>query len=147
MASTDLLKQVSIFSGLSGDQLARIASLCREETHDKDDVIIQEKEPSNDLYIIREGTVEIVLGTPSSSGPTPILHLGKGQIFGEFSLVDRGLRSATVNATADGTILYAINRDDFDQLCDQDTRIGYIVMRNIAADLSFKLRHYNLTWR
>ena len=24
--------------------------------------------------------------------------------------------------------------------------IGYIVMRNLAAELSFKLRHRNLTW-
>jgi len=147
MVSTDLLKQVSIFSDLSGEQLACIASLCREETHNKGDVIVRENEPSKELYIIQEGTAAVVLGAPSLSGPTPILHLGKGQIFGEFSLVDRGLRSATVNATADGTILYVIDSDDFIKLCDEDNHIGYTVMRNIAADLSFKLRHYNLTWR
>jgi len=147
MVSTDLLKRVSIFSGLSDDQLLRIAHLCREVTHSKGDVIVREKEPSTDLYIIREGTVEVALGTPSAPGPTPIVHLGKGQIFGEVALVDRGLRSATVNALADGTVLYAIGRDDFIRLCDEDAHIGYIVMGNIAADLSFKLRHYNLAWR
>ncbi|GAG41297.1 unnamed protein product, partial [marine sediment metagenome] len=51
------------------------------------------------------------------------------------------------NTVADGTVLYAISRDDFIELCDEDTRIGYVIMRNIAADLSFKLRHYNLAWR
>ena len=66
---------------------------------------------------------------------------------GAVGLLDRGLRSATVNAKADNTALYAISRDDFVKLCEQDTRIGYIVMRNVAADLSFKLRHYNLAWR
>lgn len=147
MVSTDLLKRVSIFSGLSDEQLARIAGLCREETHDKGSAIVQEKEPSSELYIIQEGSVEVVLGTPSTAGPTPIVNLGQGQIFGEVALVDRGLRSATVNATSDGTVLYAVNRDDFVKLCDEDTRIGYIVMGNIAADLSFKLRHYNLAWR
>ena len=91
--------------------------------------------------------MEVVLGTPSMPGPMPIVHLGKGQIFGEVALVDRGLRSATVNTVADGTVLYAISRDDFIELCDEDTRIGYVIMRNIAADLSFKLRHYNLAWR
>ena len=147
MVSTDLLKRVSIFSGLSDEQLVRIASLCREETHDKGDVIVREKEPSNELYVIQEGAAEVMLGSPSMAGPTPIVHLGKGQIFGEVALVDRGLRSATVTAMADGTELYAISRDDFIRLCDEDTRIGYIVMGNIAADLSFKLRHYNLAWR
>ncbi len=147
MIPTDLLKRVSIFSGLSDDQLMRIASLCREETHTKGDVIVREKDPSTDLYIIQDGTVEVVLGSPSMPGPIPIVHLGKGQIFGEVALVDRGLRSATVNSVADGTVLYAISRDDFVNLFDEDTRIGYTVMRNIAADLSFKLRHYNLAWR
>lgn len=147
MVSIDLLKQVSIFSGLSDEQLVRIASLCREETHDRGDVIVREKEPSTDLYVIQEGSAQVLLGTPSMPGPTPIVHLGKGQIFGEVALVDRGLRSASVNAASDGTKLYAISRDEFVQLCDEDTRIGYIVMGNIAADLSFKLRHYNLAWR
>jgi len=147
MVSIDLLKQVSIFYGLSDDQLQRIASLCCEEMHNDGDVIVREKEPSTDLYIIQEGTMEVVLGTPSMPGPMPIVHLGKGQIFGEVALVDRGLRSATVNTVADGTVLYAISRDDFIELCDEDTRIGYVIMRNIAADLSFKLRHYNLAWR
>jgi CRP-like cAMP-binding protein len=147
MVSTDLLKRLSIFSGLSDKQLARIAGLCREETHNQGDIIVREKEPSNELYIIHEGTAEVMLGSPSTAGPTPIVHLGKGQIFGEIALVDRGLRSATVTAMSDGTVLYAINRDDFVKLCDEDTRIGYIVMGNIAADLSFKLRHYNLSWR
>ena len=147
MVSIDLLKQVSIFSGLSDEQLARIAGLCREETHDRDDVIVREKEPSTDLYVIQEGSAQVLLGTSSMPGPTPIVHLGKGQIFGEVALVDRGLRSASVNAASDGTKLYAISRDEFVQLCDEDTHIGYIVMGNIAADLSFKLRHYNLAWR
>jgi CRP-like cAMP-binding protein len=147
MVSTELLKQVGIFSGLADDQLARIASLCREETHRKDDVIVREKEPTTELYVIQEGSAQVILGMPSLSGPTPIVHLGKGQIFGEVALVDQGLRSATVKAVTDGTKLYVINRDDFIKLCDEDAHIGYVVMRNIAADLSFKLRHYNLTWR
>ncbi len=147
MVSIDLLKRVSIFSGLSEEQLARIAKLCRSATHSKGDDVVREGDPSNELYIIQEGGVEIILGSASVPGPTPILHLGKGQIFGEMALVDRGLRSATVRATSDNTVLHVIIRDAFNRLCDEDTRIGYIVMRNVAADLSFKLRHYNLAWR
>ncbi len=147
MVSTDVLKRVSIFSGLADEQLARIAGLVREEIHNQGDVIVREKEPSDELYIIQEGTAQVILGSPSKEGPTPIVQLGRGQIFGEVALVDRGLRSATVTAATDGTVLYAVSRDDFIKLCDEDTRIGYIVMGNIAADLSFKLRHYNLTWR
>jgi CRP-like cAMP-binding protein len=60
------------------------------------------------------------------------------------ALIDRGERSATIRALEDGTELFVIPREDFWTLCDADHHIGYIVMRNIAFDLSFKLRHRNL---
>jgi CRP-like cAMP-binding protein len=116
--------------------------------------IVQEGDPSSDLYVIHRGSVEIVLAqnratteSPSSSGPRAIVSLGQGQVFGEMALIDQGPRSATVRCTTDGARLYQIRRDDFAQLCEQDTDIGYKVMRNIAADLSFKLRHSNLSWK
>jgi CRP-like cAMP-binding protein len=58
-----------------------------------------------------------------------------------------GPRSATVRCSADASQLYVLRRNDFIRLCEQDTDIGYKVMRNLAADLSFKLRHRNLSWR
>jgi hypothetical protein len=37
-----------------------------------------------------------------------------------------------------------IKRKDLEELAEQEPSIGYTVMRNLAADLSFKLRHSNL---
>jgi CRP-like cAMP-binding protein len=71
--------------------------------------------------------------------------LGTGQIIGEMALVDRGPRSATVRAIHTPTIVQVIRHADFHQLCQENTQIGYTVMYNIAADLSFKLRHRNLS--
>ena len=44
----------------------------------------------------------------------------------------------------DGTTLYVITRQSLWELCNEDHHIGFVLMRNIAADLSFKLRHRNL---
>ncbi len=74
-----------------------------------------------------------------------MVHLGPGQIVGEMSLVDRGPRSATVRALTDGTLLYALGRQAFLDLCQANHHLGYVVMRNMAADLSFKLRHRMLS--
>jgi CRP-like cAMP-binding protein len=74
-----------------------------------------------------------------------IVTLGKGQIFGEVALVDEGPRTASARCIADGTRLWVAKRADFISLCEKDTSIGFLVMKNIAADLSFKLRLVNLT--
>jgi CRP-like cAMP-binding protein len=144
--------------------LAQVAAICHLETYDASDVIVHQGDPSGDIYVIDKGSVEIVLsgnqvtaetlavpGGPElqkgSTAPQAIVSLGQGQVFGEMALVDMGPRSATVRCTANASQLYVLRRDDFIQLCERDTDIGYKVMRNLAADLSFKLRHRNLSWR
>lgn len=154
MVTIDSLRRVEVLAGLTDQQLARVAAICHIKTYDAQDVIVHEGEPSGDIYVIHTGSVEIVLAssqvtaeTLAAPGPKAIVSLGQGQVFGEMALIDMGPRSATVRCTADASQLYVIHRDDLSQLCEQDTDIGYKVMRNLAADLSFKLRHRNLSWR
>jgi CRP-like cAMP-binding protein len=152
MVTLESLRRVEILAGLTDQELTRVTAICRKVTFDAQDVIVREGDPSDDIYVILRGSVEIVLGESSvtseslaAPGPQAIVSLGQGQVFGEMALIDKGPRSATVRCTADGSELYVIRRDDFAQLCDQDTDIGYKVMGNLAADLSFKLRHRNLS--
>jgi len=154
MVPIDSLRRVEILSGLTDEQLAQVASICQVVTFQSQQEIVREGDPSDDMYVIHRGSVEIVLSgnratAESLSTPDPqvIVSLGQGQVFGEMSLIDQGPRSATVRCTADDAQLYRIQRGAFASLCAQDTDIGYKVMRNIAADLSFKLRHSNLSWK
>ena len=154
MVTIDSLRRVEVLAGLTDPQLARVAAICHIKTYNAQDVIVREGEPSSDIYVIHTGSVEIILAssqvtaeTLAAPGPKTIVSLGQGQTFGEMALIDMGPRSATVRCTADGSQLYVIHRDDLSRLCKEDTDIGYKVMRNLAADLSFKLRHHNLSWR
>jgi len=154
MVPVEFLKKIALLNGLSDEEIAQVAEVCRETVVNRGDVILEENAPSDAMYIIREGMVEVILEpgkvTPealAAPAPTPLLALGRGQVFGEMGLVDRGARSATVRCAADNTRLLVIRRDDFLRLCEEDTRIGYVVMRNIAKDLSFKLRVRNLAWK
>jgi CRP/FNR family cyclic AMP-dependent transcriptional regulator len=150
MSVTRLLQRSELFAELAPEQIERIAALGQEVVYNAGDVVIREGDPSDEVYIICNGMVEVEVskGTvPDVPGPpqlSSIVRLGQGQVFGEMALVDRGARSATVRCVEDGTALYVIPRQDFWVLCDGDHHIGYVVMRNIAADLSFKLRHRNL---
>lgn len=145
MGIKEYLRQVDMFNGLDDEQLEHIAAICHEERYNSGDLILKENEPTTDLYIIQQGGAQVFLGE-QGEGATLLLTLGQGQVFGEMALVDQGLRSATVRCIADDTILYVIPRDDLIHLCETDPDMGYKIMRNIAADLSFKLRHRNLAW-
>ena len=142
MSVTDLFRNVALFSGLSSIELEAIAAISSEKSFPAGSIIIQQGEIGDELYIIQEGQVEIlVIGGPDRE--IPVVVLGKGQNLGEMSLLDLGYRSATARA-ATPTTVQIINQADFTALCEQDHHIGYLVMRNLAADLSFKLRQRNL---
>ena len=153
MSVTELLQHSELFLELTPEQVEQIAALGKEVTYNADDVIISEGAPSHEIYIICSGMVEVevvkgvVQDVPGVPQLSSIVRLGQGQVFGEMALVDSGARSATVRCTKDDTVLYVIPHQDFWDLCEGDHHIGFIVMRNIAADLSFKLRHRNLQER
>lgn len=141
MSLSHLFKSAALFSGLSDSELEAIAEICQEKHYPAGSVIIQQGETGDEFFFIQEGQVDIVLMGPKPE--RPVVVLGKGQIIGEMSLLDYGYRSATARAT-EPTVCQVIKQDDFTALCERDHHIGYVVMRNLAADISFKLRHRHL---
>ncbi len=147
MELTQVLQGVDLFEGLSADEIEQVARICSEKQFSKGQIITKEGERGDELFIITEGFVEVLLGEKPSSAARVVVSLGSGQVLGEMALLDQGPRSASLRATSDPTILQVIQRINFEKLCQENTHIGYIVMRNLAADLSFKLRHRNLNQR
>ena len=143
-----ILEEVELFDGLTPEELDSVALICNEQTYSKGDTVTAQGESGDELYVVCDGFVEVLrTGGVPEQAPRSVVHLGEGQIFGEMALVDRGPRSATVKAASDSTKVLIIRQDEFAQLCDQNHHLGFVVMRNIAADLSFKLRHQHLKGR
>jgi CRP-like cAMP-binding protein len=143
MELVNILRGVDLFHGLNIDQLQRLVSISQSEVHNTDAVIFSQGSAGDKMYIVTKGQVEIRFDDNKGGSQTG-LYLGEGQIFGEMALLDQGARSASVIAIEDGTTVYGISSQDFMNLCKTDTAIGYVMMRNMALDLSFKLRHKNL---
>jgi CRP-like cAMP-binding protein len=140
----DILGGVELFEGLSRPEIENVASLCHQKEYQENEIVAAQGSPGLQLFIIQEGFVEVSVQRKGGSAGKVIVNLGIGQTVGEMSLIDQGLRSATVTAISSPTIVQIISQQDFEKLCEKDTRIGYVVMRNIAADLSFRLRQRHL---
>ncbi len=154
MEQMHILREAEIFYGLSQGQLERIAAICEERTYQLGTFIFHENTASDEVYIIAEGQVEIqvdpqMLGIEVKKGPGPstIATLQRGQVFGEVALVDQGLRSASAKCASRYAKLLALKRENIIKLCEEDYHLGYLVMRNVAADLAFKIRSTDLMVR
>jgi CRP-like cAMP-binding protein len=156
MEKIDILRRTDIFYDLSAAQLEMLASICDERIVKLGDIIFEENNQGDEMFIIARGAVEIlvdpsIVGGPGAkkrgSMPVTIATLRSGQTFGEITLVDQGLRTASARCAETETQLLAIQRGKFIKLCDTYPEMGYRVMRNIAADLAFKIRGSDLAIR
>ncbi|MBN1890374.1 MAG: cyclic nucleotide-binding domain-containing protein [Thermoflexales bacterium] len=151
----DILKRTDIFYDLTPTQLDRVSALCQERTGQAGEFIFEENSAGDELYIIVRGEVEILVdpsmvstpGARRTLSPVMIATLRDGQIFGEVALVDQGLRSASARCMADNMRLLIIPRAKLLALCETDPELGYRIMRNVAADLAFKIRNSDLAIR
>lgn len=149
-----ILRDVDILADLTPNHLRKIVGISSITEFNASEIIFKENTASQELYIIMQGMVEIlidpsILGTSDSetTGLKAIATLRIGESFGEVALVDQGLRSASAMCVQDGTKLLVIPAKAFNTLCQDDYEMGYIVMRNIAGDLSFKLRQTDIGLR
>ena len=147
-----VLQDADVFYNLSQEQLERISAICTTIRPPKGTIVLQENHPGDEMFLISRGSVDILvdpamLGLETDACPRTVATLRRGQTFGEVVLVDKGLRSATVRVAEDNTVLFAMRRDDLICLCEEDYELGYLIMRNIAADLAFKIRSTDLMVR
>lgn len=138
VAFVKLLYDLPIFLGLTVDELEVVASLFRKHLCQPNEVIFQRSDLGTEAYVILRGTVRIVL-----ENGKPIGTFEKGSIFGELAFLDGESRGA--KAIAQGpTILLILKREDFEGLAESRPNIGRVVYKNIACELTGRLRRMNV---
>ena len=148
-----ILSVTDIFDTFTETQLELVASLCAPNIYQTGDIPLRENDQSTELYVIARGGVEVMMNPTVVSSDVNqkeivvLTELRQGQVFGEVALVDQGMRSATIRVSQDNTLLLLIDRQRLMQVCDTYPDLGYKLMKNLAADLAFKIRNTDLTIR
>ncbi|HWC28882.1 MAG TPA: cyclic nucleotide-binding domain-containing protein [Dehalococcoidia bacterium] len=130
MAIEDKLAEIDLFADLNNNDRARLAKATVVRQYKKGDVIVREGEAGVAFYIISKGSVEIVKGL-GSSGEQVIGTLNEGSFFGEMSLFDNQLRSASVRAASDCECL-VLTKWDFNAEMTQNASIAIAMLAVLA---------------
>ena len=106
-----LIEQSAFFANFSRRTIDGLLPLLRECRFNKSNVICLKGDPSDFLYLVCDGQVEISVS--SKDGKTIVLGvMSAGAVFGEIGILDEGLRTANVTAATD-VALYRLSRQDF----------------------------------
>lgn len=99
-----LLGRVPLFAELDPDELDRFSRVAVPRSFPKGTRVFHEGDHSDACYIIRGGSFRVTREHPDGRAIT-LANLGPGDIFGELAMLDGEVRSASVEALSDGTLL------------------------------------------
>jgi len=132
----------ALFKGLTANDLDQVCELARTKGFKSGEVIFSEGSYGDEVCLVLKGMVRVELAVHPKADFTTIHRFSEGQVFGELSLADRRNRSATVACETDCEIL-TLSCKDLLALFDRNRHLGYVVMGNLAALLSTRLRETN----
>jgi len=152
MLTNDDLLQFKIFEGITPEELVAVLNISQETSYHAGEVILEESSfgADADFFVILQGNVKVELQASQAQTDTIVNKrlavLKTGDVFGEMGLLRSRRRSAQVSAYSDLTVLKVSQKKLFD-LFVLNPRLGYLIMRNLAAILSDRIMEMNFMWR
>ena len=102
----DFLQGIKFFELLKQQELARFLPTMHERKYLRDEVVFFSKDPSQALYLIRKGQVDLTIDL--SENFETIMQLKRGDAFGENSLLKNSKRTYTALVSSDEAELLVI---------------------------------------
>lgn len=135
----ELLDRIGLFSGLSEEQVQRMAATCGYASFGVGETIFTQDSDSSETFIVLDGDVEIhVEGAQGAVGTVTA-----GECLGEVALLTSTAHSATAIALTDVRAA-VLKGSDLTELVRQRPDIGVVLYRNLARGLGEKLRRADL---
>ena len=133
------LKDCVLFASLTPLELKIVDGLMHERRFLGDEIVFDEGEEGQALYLITSGRV--VISQAHDSAFKVVAELGPGAVFGDLALLDDTARNA--QARAMGNLEVAVFfRADFLGLMETDAKIGYKIALSLARLIGQRLRDW-----
>lgn len=137
----EILAESPLFDNLLNSELTMLADLFALREYQAGDVVFNEGDVGESMYVIAEGSVEVLRRNPAGE-LQPLAVLSAPQFFGEMSLIDKEYRSATIRAQTNAELLQLSNENL--HVFAKNFRNGFTwVVVNIARVVSSRLREVN----
>lgn len=125
-----LLREVPMFSGLSPEDLERIAEIAEEQLFLDKALLCREGEPGHALFIIASGTVDVL--KKSGDSEKVLASRTTGDFVGEMAILEVAPRSATLKARG-GVRTLVIDGEAFKAILYDRPQVAVSVLRRMST--------------
>jgi len=140
VADDDFLKSVGLFVEFDGEERDHLRGLLVTTKFHPGDVILQEGNANRALHIVRNGRIRV--SRTVQDRDVSLCDLVDGQTFGELSIIEDGVASASLKAVTE-TLVLSISMDDLAAFLRARPNAAAKFWREIAVDLRRRLLQTN----
>ena len=97
--------------------------------HDAE-IVVKQGEKGDCFYVIQDGLVEVIEET--DRGEVQLALRGEGEFFGEMSIFEQQVRSATVRALGDARVL-TIDKKNFLRRIHEDPSLAFHLIQTLSS--------------
>lgn len=128
-----MLQSVPLFASMALEQLEAIHSCLTEQHYTRGEIIFNEGDIGDEMYIVADGEVEILL---NMEAPEPLLlaTVESGSYFGEMSVLDQDPRSAAARVSKDAR-LFVLKGEQLKELIYVMPEIAFTIFRVLSERL------------
>ena len=128
-----LLATISLFEGLSAEDLHALGDSVVERRFRSGEIVFNQGESSTAMYIVAEGQLNIHL-PGEASRRVSLKDIARGEFFGELALFDDEPRSASVQATSD-CVLLELDRKTLSEYVQRRPHAAMTMLRTMTQRL------------
>ena len=140
MAEADFLKSVTLFVEFDSEELDDLRRSLHLSRFTPGDVILTEGNANRALHIVRSGRIRVTRRVQDSD--VSLCDLLPGQTFGELSIIEDGVASASLRAVTPAEVL-SLSMNDLAEFLRAHPAAGAKFWREIALDLRRRLLQTN----
>jgi CRP-like cAMP-binding protein len=133
-AYRDILAATDFFADATSVTIDAVAAAGHERPLVRGDVLFQEGDPPDALYLVIRGRVAIAIANPIDRRESVVALMEPGDLFGELGMLDDGPRSAMARALESSTVL-AVPYGPVLEMFEREPRLLWNVTRLLAQRL------------
>jgi CRP-like cAMP-binding protein len=138
------IQKSKLFRGMDQEVLKEIDKIMIKKSCAEGTVLFQRGESANNLYILREGSIELAIG---DNGHVTHVVKSQGEAFGWSSLVNHHVYTASAVCSSP-TELIRIQSEELNRIFQKHPASGLIFFRSLAEIISKRVAtSYNLLLR
>jgi len=122
------LRKNTLFDGLTGKQLAKVALVSREINFAAGDYLVRKDQVSEEIYILKEGQLGVVKEQGEDHHSHRLATLEPGAVISEMSLISNSPRTTSVRALQPTTVI-VLTANDLRLLSDEKVRYSQLITK------------------